>query len=200
MMDDDKQRDMPFKNLLHGFSNSNWQKVVTRDVELNKVYTFKPRHLRVQNSKGQTSSVQTSKQQVSTYFVKNPSETLLVNEVIFDDTLESMAMFLRHFFEHALDNSKKLLRPAKLLNCDGEDCSSTGDEIKGVQQAKKLDEYELLTAVRLGTEISEMIWYLMLYIPVLKECECCFLLSIPHPFSPYLLAYSSFPFCLIFAV
>lgn len=45
MMDDDKQRDMPFKNLLHGFSNSNWQKVVTRDVELNKVYTFKPRHL-----------------------------------------------------------------------------------------------------------------------------------------------------------
>ena len=88
----------------------------------------------------------------------------MFNEVVFDDTLESMAMFLRHYFEHALDNSKKKPpRPAKLLNCNGEDCSTTGDEIKGVQQAKKLDEYELLTAIHLGTEIAEMIWYLMLY-------------------------------------
>ncbi|CAN6312446.1 unnamed protein product [Urochloa humidicola] len=159
MMDDDKHRDMPFKNLLRRFSNSNWQKVVTGDVELNKVYTFKPKHLRVQNSTRQSRSCN-----VHNSNVQNPSEKLLVNEVVFDDTLESMAMFLRHFSEHALDNSKKKPpRPARLLNSEGEDCSSTGDEIKGVQQAKKLDEYELLTAIRLGTEIAEMIWYLMLY-------------------------------------
>jgi len=164
--DDDKHRDMPFKNLLRRFSNSNWQKVVRRDVELNKVYTFKPKHLRVQHSTQQSSSSskQNSKQKVSTYNVQNASEKMLFNEVVFDDTLESMAMFLRHYFEHALDNSKKKPpRPAKLLNCNGEDCSTTGDEIKGVQQARKLDEYELLTAIRLGTEIAEMIWYLMLY-------------------------------------